>query len=111
MTEIITRAVRNGRIDYNSPYNECSVTAYSSTKQSLGVETRTGDRLCFYLDINGTLWLEKQVQANSTSPTPVFDPTKFKINPNTFHFFIKPLTDPQDENNPPAVQPIVTIVS
>lgn len=110
LTEIVSRTVRNGRIDYNSPYTECSVAAYSSPKQALGIETRAGDKLCFYLDVNGTLWLKKKVQGVDTAQT-VFDPSKFKIDPATFHFYIKPLTDPQDDNNPPAVQPIVTMVS
>lgn len=111
-TETITREVRNGRIDYSSWTNECQAKNYEQAiNQSLAILTRTGDKLCFYIDTDGTFYLKKQTPTGVYTEA-VFDSTRFKINPQNFRFYVRPITDPNPSSGSnPGIQPFVTIVA
>lgn len=111
-TETLTREIRNGRIDYNSSAPECNPNLYLQDKnQALAILTRSGDKLCFYLDNNGTFYLKKETSAGVYNEA-VFDSTRFKINKNTFRFYVNPTTNPNPTSGTnPAIQPFVTIVA
>lgn len=114
-TETLTREIRNGRIDYNQNSGtwapECDAANYDSKKNtSLGLITKSGDELCFYLDANNNLLLKK-LTTNGQLEATVFGSTRFRIVPETFSFFIIPRTDPMTGPNFPGIQPLVTIVA
>jgi prepilin-type N-terminal cleavage/methylation domain-containing protein len=111
-TEIVTREVRNGRIDYSSTDSNCSGSYNQSKNQSLAIVSRDGQKSCFYLVNNqggkGTLYL-----SNGSVSDTVFDPKHFHIIPETFRFYVYPKTDPNpgSSGSPPEIQPFVTIVA
>lgn len=115
--EALTREIRNGRIDYEagSWAVECDAENYSEATaagyhKSLALISRSGDKLCFYFD-NGALTLKK-LTTNGEITATVFGSTRFKVVPDTFRFFVYPITDPNDNSSGyPAIQPYVTVVS
>lgn len=118
-TETVTREVRNGRIDYSSWTTECDVDNYLTDKnQSLAILTRSGDQLCFYLANSGIFYLKKKTPSGVYVDA-VFDATRFKINPDTFRFIVRPKTDPNPDTGGttgcngciPGIQPFVTILA
>lgn len=118
-TETIAKEVRNGRIDYDSPFNDCDPVNYTEEiNQSLAILTRSGDRLCFYLSANGSFYLKKQTTSGQYIDS-VFDANRFKINPDTFRFYVNPQDNPDpDTSGPsgcvgciPGIQPSVTVVA
>lgn len=110
-TEVLSREIRNGRIDYSSDFNvNCMSSNYTqSNNQSLVIVSHDGRRTCLYLDTqSGILYLQR-VQGEVTPPEAI-NPSNFTINPATFRFIVRPT-----EFNPPAinhgVQPMVTILA
>ncbi len=109
-TETITREVRNGRIDYDTWTNECTADYYRTPKQSLGIITLSGDKLCFYLN-NGVLFVKRQTPTAVTNE-PLFNSTRFHIIQSTFRFDVHPVTTPSPRvGGNPGIQPFVTIVA
>ncbi len=112
-TETLTREIRNGRIDYHSTFSECDATNYTfSNNQSLAILTKSGDKLCFYLDsASHNFMLKKQSSAGSTTNL-VFESSRFKVIADTFRFYVMPKTDPNPPTTPyPEQQPFVTILA
>jgi prepilin-type N-terminal cleavage/methylation domain-containing protein len=108
--ETITREIRNGRIDYDSWSYECNVEKYSTRgNTSLGLISKSGDRLCFFFS-NDKMYLTKQTPSGE-STSPIFDSANFTVVPGTFHFTISPTKDPNTAVNGqfPKLQPMVTI--
>lgn len=106
--ETLTREVRNGRIDYSSWATECDASLYSSaTNKSLGVVTKSGDRLCFYF-LDKDLYLKK-LSAYGETNSRLFNSPNFSVDLDSFSFTIRPTVDP---NTAPysQVQPFVSMV-
>lgn len=111
-TEILSREVRNGRIDYYSANSNCVSTNYADiTNQSLALTTVDGVESCIYLTTDGKLNIERRNQSGSPT-TEVINPENFTINPNNFRIWVRPTSDPfgGDISNL-GVQPMVTIVA
>lgn len=109
-TEILSREIRNGRIDYNSPNSKCSPANYPSpSNQAVAISTYDGIRTCIYLDLSGQLNVERLNQ-QGTSSSEVINPPGFTINTNNFRFIIRPSTDPTGPSNK-EIQPMVTILA
>ncbi len=113
-TETIAREIRNGRIDYDvdNMDSNCDPANYSSPNNtSLGLLSYSGEHVCFYLDANSQqLYISKIT--NNTDARETINPINFKINPATFHFYIRPVTDPNPSSAPyPGIQPFVTMVA
>lgn len=107
-TEILSREIRNGVIDYNS--TQCNSSTYADSQNyNLGIISHTGDKLCFYLDkASGILYLEREIGTEVITES--INPEHFTINPATFNFIVRPSTDPFGGNNQ-GIQPMVTIVA
>lgn len=107
-TEVLSREIRNGQIDYNS--NQCDSSSYpKDDNQQLGIVSFNGDKLCFYLDAQtGLLYLERN--SGSQFTTEVVNPPNFTIDPSTFRFIVRPTTDPWGVSNQ-GVQPMVTVLA
>ena len=107
-TEILSREIRNGKIDYAS--SVCDSATYSDPQNTrLGIESYNGDKLCFYLDSEtGLLYLRRET--GSQVITESINPPNFTIDPATFNFIVRPSTNPFDTPNL-GVQPMVTIVA
>lgn len=109
--ETITREIRNGRIDYNSWASECNASNYaSSSNNSLGIETKSGDSLCFYFS-GSSMYLKKLTSAGETNSL-LFNSPNFSIDSTTFRFTVRPQTDPDVmvSGSYPKIQPFVTII-
>ena len=116
-TEFLVREVRNGSIDYSGSIDpHCSIS-YSNGSDStfLAIVNRLGDRECFYLQTdgsgNGSLWVHK-ISASGAASTEQVSPSSVTLNPSLFHFYVRPLLDPQVKLGItyPGVQPFVTII-
>ncbi|HEX3099354.1 MAG TPA: type II secretion system protein [Patescibacteria group bacterium] len=106
-SETITREVRNGRIDYSSWTIECNASNYAiSSNTSLGIVTKTGDRLCFYFSGND-MYLKKLTPLGITNNI-LFNSGNFSINRSLFTFTVRPTRDPNVVPYP-QVQPSVVI--
>ena len=110
-TEVLTREVRNGRIDYSSWTPECAASNYlNNSNQSLSILSKNGDRLCFYHD--GTDFYLKKQSPTSLITSKIFDSTNFGIIADTFRFAVSPAIDPNPSSPPyPELQPFVTVVA
>lgn len=112
--ETITREIRNGRIDYSSWTTECKASNYKEElNQSLSIITKTGEKLCFYFNEKGQMFLKKQTPSGEVS-APIFNSDKFSILKDNFSFIVMPKTDPNEQSDPntggyPKIQPFVTI--
>lgn len=112
--ETITREIRNGRIDYSSWTNECKAENYQDKKnQTLAIVSKSGEKLCFYFDGNGQMFLKKRTAAGDVT-APIFNSEKFSILQPTFSFIVMPKTNPDERTDPetggyPSIQPFVTI--
>ena len=108
-SEVITREIRNGRIDYSSWATECNASNYSSSSNnSLAITSRNGDKLCFYFS-GPSMYLRKRSASGDTS-IPLFNSVNFAIDSSTFRFIVRPTTDPNPSSAPyPKIQPFVTI--
>ncbi len=106
-TEVLSREIRNGRIDYVS--TTCPNIDYSSLKNtSLAMISYTGERLCFYFDADtNSLKLRRQTSGASTEET--INPPNMTINPDTFRFLVRPTKDPFTAKQ--GIQPMVTILA
>ncbi len=108
-TEMLTREIRNGRIDY-STFSNCNPNNYiSPSNQTLAISTFAEEKICFYLDpTNQELMMSKVV--NGSLLTSSINPQNFKIKPDSFRFIVRPKTNPDTGSAPyNGVQPIVTI--
>jgi len=107
-TEVLSREIRNGRIDYQASAS-CPNIDYSSVKNnSLAMISYTGERLCFYFDGNtNSLKLRRQASGSSTEET--INPPNMTINPETFRFLVRPSKDPFTGKQ--GIQPMVTILA
>lgn len=107
-TEVLSREIRNGKIDYlaSAP---CAATNYSSaSNQSLAIITYSGERLCFYLNTSQkTLILRRETSTVRTEES--INPQNLTIDPTTFRFIVRPTTNPLSSNK--GVQPMVTILA
>lgn len=121
--ETITKEIRNGHIDYsNWAPAQCSPNDYAiGITKSLAIQTRTGDKLCYYFDNAGIMNLKRQTP-EKTVTAPIFNSTNFKIDENSFRFIVRPKRDPNQTapvqgqgtgGSPvyPQIQPFVTIVA
>lgn len=119
--ETLTREVRNGEIDYSSWTTECDIENYNEStalafRKSLALTSRTGEKLCFYFDTNGTpedvddsFKLKKRTLNGDITAT-VFGSNRFRIVPSTFRFFVVPSENPKVAPYP-GIQPYVTIAA
>ncbi len=108
-TEILSREIRNGRISYSS-FGSCNPAAnYSSVNnKQLALVTYNGDKLCFYLNPTDEKLYMERINSSGTV-TDAINPTGFTINDSSFHFVVKPATDPFVSNQ--GIQPFVTIMA
>ncbi|HMR55387.1 MAG TPA: hypothetical protein PKD34_02235 [Candidatus Doudnabacteria bacterium] len=109
-TEVLSREIRNGRIDYSQPNGTpCAASNYELEKsQSLSIENYTGEITCLYLDENGLMFLTRSTPDGTSEPQ-VVNPPNFSINPDTFRFIVRPDESPLVNNQ--GVQPFVTILA
>ncbi|HAG27629.1 TPA: hypothetical protein DCG61_02515 [Patescibacteria group bacterium] len=109
-TEVLSREIRNGRIDYSQPNGTpCAASNYEVEKsQSLSIETYTGEVTCLYLDEAGIMYLTRSTPDGASIPQTV-NPPNFTINPETFRFVVRPDQSPLVNNQ--GVQPFVTILA
>ena len=107
-TEILSREIRNGKIDYTS--SECNSATYADAQNyTLGIVSYSGDKLCFTLDkASGILYLRREIGTEVITES--VNPENFTINPDTFNFIVRPSTDPFGGSNQ-GIQPMVTIVA
>lgn len=107
-TEILSREIRNGRISYET-FGSCNPSAnYNSvTNKQLALITFNGDKLCFYLNPTDEKLYMERINSSGTV-TDAINPTGFTINASSFHFVVKPASDPFVSNQ--GVQPLVTIM-
>lgn len=111
-TEILSREIRNGRVDYNSANANCVASNYDDiTNQSVALTTVDGVESCIYLTEDGLLNIERRNQSGSPT-TEVINPDNFTINPENFRIWVRPTTDPfgGDLSNK-GVQPMVTVLA
>ncbi len=107
-TEVISREVRNGRVDYPATGN-CAATNYSSaTNQSLAIVTYSGERLCFYFNTTQKALILRRETSTTTTEESI-NPENLTIDPSTFRFIVRPTTDPLSQNK--GVQPMVTVMA
>ncbi len=108
-TEVLSREIRNGRIDYQASAT-CPDVQYSNVKnRSLAMISYTGERLCFYFDTEtNSLKLRRQASGASTEET--INPPNMTINPDTFRFYVRPTIDPLPSGGQ-GIQPMVTILA
>ncbi len=115
-TEYLMREVRNGSIDYsgtidpNCPFNY----NLSADTTFLALNNRAGDRECFYLVNNGgvgNLMVTKR-PINGGVITEQVNSANVLIDPATFHFYVRPLTDPKANLGVsyPGIQPFVVMI-
>jgi prepilin-type N-terminal cleavage/methylation domain-containing protein len=109
-TEVLSREIRNGRIDYSQPNGTpCAASNYSLEKnQSLSIESYTGEITCLYLDSSGLMYLTRSTPDGISQPQ-VINPPNFIINPDTFRFIVRPTVSPFVNNQ--GMQPFVTILA
>ncbi len=107
-TEILSREIRNGRIDYPDS-GPCEYGQYrKSDNQVLAIVTYTGDRLCFYYDKpSQSLILQRQTATSTTTES--INPSNLTINNNSFRFIVRPSSSPLSDNQ--GIQPMVTIIA
>lgn len=113
-TEILSREIRNGRIDYTQTSGNCNVENYNDfVNQSLAMIAADGTSSCIYLSIDGTgrglLNVERRTLGGQLT-NEVINPPNFSIDPTTFRFMIRPTTNPYSAPEP-GVQPMVTILA
>lgn len=111
-TETIAREIRNGKIDYSSWAQECAAANYqNSSNKSLSIISQSGEKMCFYFDSSNNFTLKRQA-LSGTSTSQIFDSSRFRIIPSTFHFYVMPKTNPNPSSPPyPGIQPYVTITA
>jgi prepilin-type N-terminal cleavage/methylation domain-containing protein len=111
-TEALVRDIRNGQVDYSitDAASPCYVGNYSfQNNKSLGLINSLGERSCYYL--SGTNLMLTKKTTNGTVTEQV-NATNIIIDNATFHFHVRPTTDPKPSSPPyPGVQPLVTIVA
>lgn len=106
--ETLTREIRNGRIDYSSWATECDASLYTKAgNTSLGVITKSGDRLCFYF--SGEDFYLKKLSAYGETNSLLFNSPNFSVEKSTFAFTIRPSVDPNTAPYP-QIQPFVSMV-
>lgn len=111
-TEILSREIRNGRIDFTQSTGNCNVANYTSVNnQSLALTTFDGTHTCLYLtnqNSRGLLNVERRSLSGNLT-TEVINPENFSLNPTTFRFIVRPTTNPSVNNK--GVQPMVTVMA
>ncbi len=107
-TEILSREIRNGKIDYNSA--RCDSRSYDEAQNFyLAIQSYNGDQLCFYLDSSsGILYLERKTGTQTITES--INPPGFTVNSDSFNFIVRPTIDPYGSPNL-GVQPMVTILA
>lgn len=117
-TEILSREIRNGRIDYSQTTGNCNASNYTNfVNQSLAIITADGTQSCIYLVDGasqgypgyGYLYIERRNQGGVVSQELV-NPPNFSIDPTTFRFMVRPTTNPF-ATPAPGVQPTVSIMA
>lgn len=111
-TEILAREVRNGDIYYPVTWESghCPPDYTGKDNHSLAIITNDGDKLCFYVDYDGIMYVEKQTSNGVVSE--VVNPPNLTIDYSTFRFLVFPQTDPevQVSGTYPGVQPVVQMI-
>ncbi len=111
-TEVLTRQIRNGRIDYQSTNVNCASSNYASANnQSLAIINASEEKICFYYSAS-----DQSVYMSKTSGSATFveaiNPSNFTIKATTFRFIVRPSTNAKPSGPPyPGVQPVVTITA
>lgn len=108
-TEMVAREIRNGRVDYASDNANCNSSKYTfDDNQSLAIINKAGERLCFYISAS-----DSSLMVSKGAVTEKVNPPHFYIKPSTFHFIIRPKTDPSpgSSGTNPGIQPFVTILA
>ena len=111
-TEMISREIRNGRIDYASTNGYCDIRKYSdSDNQSLAIINKAGERICFYLDQNDqSLYIAKY--GDTGTVVEKINPPNFLVLHKRFRIIVRPQTDPNPGGTQfPGIQPMVTILA
>ncbi len=117
-TEYLVREVRNGTIDYTGEIDTTNCPAgysLSAGATYLALVDRGGDRECFYLVSNGTagkVMVTKLPISGAAAITEQVNPPNVNIEPATFKFFVRPITDPKVNLgiSYPGIQPFVSMV-
>lgn len=113
LTEFLIKEIRNGRVDYgaDSPaISQCSIPYDNSFGGNieLGLVNIDEEQECIYWDLNNkNLMMIRKVGTNEFPPQ--------RLNPAgvdivSVKFYIRPPTNPYDTNNPPKIQPFVTML-
>lgn len=117
-TEFLAREVRNGSIDYTGTVDSANCPPsynLAANNTYLAIANRGGDRECFYLVNNsgvGSLMVTKRPISGAAPVTEQVSPANVNIDPTTFHFYVRPITDPKVKvgGSYPGIQPFVTMV-
>jgi prepilin-type N-terminal cleavage/methylation domain-containing protein len=111
-TEMISREIRNGRIDYASANRNCDSANYTNPEnQSLAIINKAGERICFYLQQSDeSLYISKDGATDSIVEK--INPPNFLVLHKRFRFIVLPQTDPNPGGTQfPGIQPMVTILA
>ncbi|HMQ01886.1 MAG TPA: type II secretion system protein [Candidatus Doudnabacteria bacterium] len=105
-TEVLSREIRNGRIDYTQS-GTCAANNYSSqSNQVLGIQSFDGKQTCLYLNAQTGMLYMQRITSPPSDPI-LINPVNFVVEPSTFRFIVKPATNPMISNS--GYQPMVTI--
>lgn len=109
-TESLAREIRNGQIDYSARDGNCDAGNYASTdNKSLGVINSAGEHVCFYYrKEDQSLYISKS--SPNTSINEPINPVHFTIDNDSFHFYVRPVTNPKDQPYS-GVQPFVSVTA
>lgn len=113
-TEFLIKEIRNGRIDYGpppeglQPKSPCA-TSYDNSligDNHLGLVNIDNEQECIYLS-GANLMMIKSVGTQDFNPQRLNPPG---VDILSLKFYVKPATNPYDTNNPPKIQPLVTLL-
>lgn len=107
-TEVLSREIRNGRIDYSATAGSCPIKYSSSQNQALAITTYSGEKLCFRFESgDNSLYLDRTTSTGTS--TEAVNPTNMIVDPDSFRFMVRPTVSPTATNN--GIQPMVTILA
>lgn len=108
-TELISREIRNGRIDYSIADGHCSSKNYNSNNnKGLAILSPSGERSCLYLEEQTGILFIQRLTSPPSEPVAI-NPGGIYIEPESFRFIIRPTVSYESQNH--GVQPLVTILA
>ncbi len=109
-TEVLSREIRNGRIDYPTD-DSCPYLDYTDiNNHSLAITSYTGERICFYMNpsVYYDNFILKRISASGTVTEEKINPSNIWMDRNMVHFIVRPTYNPSAGS---SIQPMVTILA